>query len=163
MLAFVIHRNGQEGFLNVFAVVTWRIVQCTRTLAQMNRTDSSRCLIGLCLVPLEMETSTVNSEYCLSKTMRPHPLTLPTVTPLTVPSMAAQSEQCVRVLNRETVNLPASILRLWRGGEKGRGGSLFMASYSFFHAPVFPPPHPPFLRVKATRHPWPFLPAAFLL
>ncbi len=66
----------------------------------MNRTDSSRCLIGLRLVPLEMETSAVNSEYCLSKTMRPHPLTLPTVTPLTVPSVAAQSEQCVRVLNR---------------------------------------------------------------
>lgn len=39
-------------------------------------------------------TSTMNSEYCLSTTMRPHPLTLPTVTPLTVLSVAVQSKQC---------------------------------------------------------------------
>lgn len=82
--------------------------------------------------------------------MRQAPPTLPTITPVTVLLVVAQSELCVKVLNRagETVNLPVFVLRLERGGgEKG------VASYSFFHAPLFsPPPHCGF-HVKAIAHP----------
>lgn len=126
-------------------------VQCTRTLAQMNRTDSSGCLIALCLVPLEMETSTMNSEYCLSKSMRPYPLALPTVIPFSVLSVTAQSEQC-GCRDRQFSCFCTEIVRRKRRSKKG-GLAVFSWLHTYFFIRPFAPPFPSFLCGESGRHP----------